>query len=354
VSAAPRAVPCVSSRRRPWALALALLCALLARPVLADVILADQGAGGPRLRRLTDAGAQVWSSPITQSSGPLLGLTLAADGATVLASAQTATGGALLRVDTTTGAVTGSVAAAGFGAAFLGPTPIMAAADGTYWLAQGGAAGGGAGGPGLLFHLGGDLTPLSAGTPVAGLGDLTAQALALTPAGDPLLLVCCQAPGGSIALFQAGDLAAAPTTLPAPPGLGGGLLRGLLWRGDDLLVAVSGSGDPASPGGGALLRYTRDAAGAWTAPTILVAPYAASDAGFSLLATDPAGNLWVGGIWSPSLALFAADGRLRATGIDGLTQPAGLLYIPMPEPGSLALLGVGLAALLLRRFLARG
>ena len=348
MSAAPCAVPCVSPRPRLRVLVLALLCALLARPVLADVIVADQAGEGARLRRLTDTGALVWSSPITQTSGPLLGLTLAADGATVLATAQTATGGALLRVDTATGAVTGSVAAAELGAAFLGPTPILAAADGTYWLAQGGVAGG----PGLLFHLAGDFAPLSAGTPVAGLGDLTAQALALTPEGDPLLL-CCQAPGGSIALFQAGDLAAPPAMLPASPGLGGGLLRGLLWRGDDLIVAVSGSGDPGNPGGGALLRYTRDAAGAWTAPTILVAPYAAGDAGFSLLATDPAGNLWVGGVWSPSLTVFAADGSLRATPIDGLSQPTGLLYIPMPEPSALALLGLGLAALLLRRLLAR-
>jgi PEP-CTERM motif len=350
VSAAMCAVPCVLSHRRAWAWVLVLLSGLLTRPALADVILADQGGEGARLRRLTDTGALVWSSPITQPLGAVLGLTLAADGATALATVQTATGGDVLQVDAATGAVIASFSAASFGGAFTGPTPILAAADGTYWLARSGQAGG----PGLLFHLGGDLAPLAAGTPVAGLGDLTAQALALTPAGDPLLLLCCQAPGGRVALFDAGDPGAAPTLLPAPPSLGGGLLRGLLWQGSALLVGVAGSGDPADPGGGALLRYSRAGGGDWDAPSVLVAPFATAAADFSLLATDPAGALWLGGVWSPSLTLFAADGTLRATAIDGLTQPAGLLYIPMPEPGSLALLGVGLAALLLRRMLARG
>jgi hypothetical protein len=336
------------------AIALLVLCILAPGSALADILVAQQGlagAGGSSIQRYSDAGALLWSSPVilppgaVDVAGPAVGLTLSANGATALATVLTAQGGALLVLDATSGAVTGSIAAASFGGRFTGPTPILAAADGTYWLAQGGAAGSGLG---LLFHLGADFVRLGVTAALPGLGVLPLQGLALTPDGDPLL-----GQGGSIALFQAADLLAAPVALPGPLGLGGGLLRGLVWSGDGLIVAVAGGGDPAAPGIDALLRYTRGPGGAWNAPRILAAPQGWGDAGFDLLAIDPAGNLWVAGGGSDGIAIFNAAGSRLRTPMAGLSEPGSLLYIPMPEPSSLALLGVGLAALILRRLLAR-
>ena len=327
------------------AIALLVLCILAPGSAPADILVAQQGlagAGGSSIQRYSDAGALLWSSPVVLPPG---GADLAGPWRWVL----TAQGGALLVLDATSGAVTGSIAAASFGGRFTGPTPILAAADGTYWLAQGGAAGSGLG---LLFHLGADFARLGVTAALPGLGVLPLQGLALTPDGDPLL-ACCQDQGGSIALFHAADLLAAPATLPGPPALGGGLLRGLVWSDDGLIVAVAGGSDPATPGIDALLRYTRGPGGGWNEPSTLAAPQGWGDAGFDLLAIDPAGNLWVAGGGSDSIAVFNAAGSRLRTPIAGLSEPSSLLYIPMPEPSSLALLGVGLAALLLRRLLAR-
>lgn len=340
------------------AIALLVLCILAPGSALADILVAQQGlagAGGSSIQRYSDAGALLWSSPVVlppgaaDLAGPAVGLTLSANGATALATVLTAQGGALLVLDATSGAVTGSIAAASFGGRFTGPTPILAAADGTYWLAQGGAAGSGLG---LLFHLGADFARLGVTAALPGLGVLPLQGLALTPDGDPLL-ACCQDQGGSIALFHAADLLAAPATLPGPPALGGGLLRGLVWSDDGLIVAVAGGSDPATPGIDALLRYTRGPGGGWNEPSTLAAPQGWGDAGFDLLAIDPAGNLWVAGGGSDRIAVFNAAGSRLRTPIAGLSAPSSLLFIPMPEPSALALLGVGLAALILRRLLVR-
>jgi len=327
-----------------WRLVLVVLLALIALlPCLAraDFLVTNQGLGLPGLasiQRYSETGALLWSTPL-DSPGTVGGLTLSADGATAVVALETAAGGALLLLDAASGAVTGQITAAAPGQPFAGPLSLATAADGSYWLGQ---AGMGATPRGTLLHLGADFALLGTAALPPGAGTAPLLGLALGPAGEPII-ACCDLAGGALYQVDPAELAAAPMALL--PDLAGALPRGLGRRGDTLYLAAGA----AAPGQDRILRSRRDAAGNWGAWTTLIAGDAGADRGFAPLAFDTAGNILVGNLWADSISRFSPDGLLLDTPVTGLNRPVGLYYIPMPEPGSLALLVVGVVVLLLWR-----
>lgn len=173
----------------------------------------------------------------------------------------------------------------------------------------------------------------SAGSPVATVSGLdTPGALALDDQGR--LFVAANDSGNGIQGFRylASDLSLVGVFVTA----GLNVPMSATYRGNTLYIAdLFGGVDQVDTSG-------------------VVSPFAATDLNFPWgVAFDPSGNLYVASSLDGKIQVFDGAGVFQSTLTSGFVTPAALAFSPVPEPGTLVLLGGGAALLAASRGASR-